>query len=387
MIPKQGMDIRTTCAQGTEVEHPGRPIAPPIVASSTFLFEDQAGVEEYYATGRGWLYSRYGSPTVRAAEALLAALEGAEDAALFASGLAAISTTLLTLVRSGGRIAAQRELYGGTWHMLTHVLPDFGISTLWLDRADLDSLEPARLRDCDVLLLETPTNPTLRVVDLARSSAVAHEAGIPAVVDGTFATPVFQRALALGCDLVVHSGTKYLGGHSDLTAGAVAGRAETIRRIAGRRRDLGSILDPFQAFLLHRGMRTLAVRMEAHARGARAVAAPSAPRPRQRRARPAATRPLTSALIPRRRSSWLPQRSGSRTSASRSAHSRIDDEPSVDAPLERPSIGLALDPCRAVLRVLCIDVLEKLHRFAAGALDRVAHAVQTKNTRPIARAE
>jgi cystathionine beta-lyase/cystathionine gamma-synthase len=240
-------------------------------------------VEDYYESGRGYHYSRYENPTVRAAEKFLASIEGGEDAALFASGMAAISTTLLSFARSGDRIAAQRSLYGGTVSLLSRVLPEMGIPTVWLDREDLAAITPERLDGFRLLYLETPTNPTLGIVDLRQAARAAREAGVVTVVDGTFATPVFQRPLELGIDLVIHSATKYLGGHADLTAGAVVGSAKAVGKIVRLRRSTGGVLDPFQAFLLQRGLQTLVVRMEAHARGAEAVATSLVGHPRLER--------------------------------------------------------------------------------------------------------
>jgi cystathionine gamma-synthase len=156
--------------------------------------------------------------------------------------------------------------------VLSHVLPDLGIETDWIEEEELPDLAPARLERAAVLYLETPTNPTLSIVDLRKAAEVARRAGAVSVVDSTFGTPVFQRPLELGIDVVVHSATKYLGGHADLTAGAVVGRSAVVGPIAKLRRSLGGILDPFQAYLLHRGMQTLPIRMEAHARGAEVVA-------------------------------------------------------------------------------------------------------------------
>ncbi|MBZ5638417.1 MAG: aminotransferase class I/II-fold pyridoxal phosphate-dependent enzyme [Acidobacteriia bacterium] len=278
------MDFRTRCARGTGVvDDVGHPLAPPIVTASTFAFSSQQEVESYYTGGRGWLYSRYGNPTVRAAERLLAELEGAQEAALFSSGMAATSTTVLSLVRSGERIAAQRELYGGTAGLFRDVLPRLGIETTWFALDEIAGLTPEGLEGCRLLWVESPTNPALRIVDLDAAARAAHAAGALAVVDGTFATPALQRPLALGCDVVVHSGTKYLGGHGDVTAGAVAGSRDLMSAIMATRRSLGGTLDPFAAFLLQRGMRTLAVRMESHERGASAVARALSGHPRVRR--------------------------------------------------------------------------------------------------------
>jgi cystathionine beta-lyase/cystathionine gamma-synthase len=277
------MDFKTLCVHGRPAEElPGRPLNTPIVMSATFEYDTLEALDEHYETGRGFLYSRYANPTVRNVEQRLAELEGAEDALLFASGMATLSTVLLT-VGAGGRIAAQRELYGGTAHLLRDVTPSLGIETVWLSRSELDAPSAEQLAGCRLLLVETPVNPTLGLVDLARVSEVARGAGVPVVVDGTFATPALQQPLSLGCDLVVHSCTKYLGGHSDLTGGAVAGSAEMIGRIEARRRILGGTMDPMTAFLLARGLRTLAIRMEAHERGAGEVARALAAHERVRR--------------------------------------------------------------------------------------------------------
>jgi len=257
---------------GERTPEVGRPLAPVIVPSSTFVFESQNDVERYYESGAGYVYSRYENPTVRQVEIGLAGLEGAEDAACFASGMAAISTTLLALTRSGDRVAAQRELYGGAADLFSRVLPEMGVEVTHLGLDELAGLEPARIEGCRLLYLETPVNPTLRVVDLRRAAGVARAAGVTTAVDSTFATPILQRPIDLGVDLVIHSATKYLGGHSDLIGGVVAGSGALVGRIMLRRRALGGIMDPFTAFLLLRGVRTLAVRMEAHCRGASELA-------------------------------------------------------------------------------------------------------------------
>jgi len=247
-------------------------MAPAIVPSSTFDFEDQAAVDRYYESRIGYVYSRYGNPTVRQAERLVAELEQADDAACFGSGMAAISTVILLRVHAGDRIAAQRELYGGTTELLNRVLPQYGVGVDWLGVRELSELRPERIAGRKLLFLETPTNPTLRVVDLGRAARCAREAGVLVAVDSTFASPILQRPLASGVDLVVHSATKYLGGHTDLVGGVVAGRADLIDEVTRRRRLSGGTMDPFSAFLLLRGMRTLAVRVEAQCRTAETVA-------------------------------------------------------------------------------------------------------------------
>ena len=269
---KSAERLRTTCVRAGQIEGDGAPLAPPIVTASTFGFTDSAAIEHYYATEQGHVYSRYGNPTVEAAERALAALEGADQAVLFGSGMAAISTLFLAMAQSGDRIVVQRGTYGGTVSLLEEVMPGLGVRVDWIDLNRLARLEPSDIDGAALLYLESPVNPILRIVDLERVGAVARRAGVPTAVDGTFAPPVMQRPIDLGIDLVVHSVTKYLSGHSDVTGGAVSGNAPWIERLRTRRKLLGGILDPFAAYLLHRGMRTLAVRMEAHERNAMAVA-------------------------------------------------------------------------------------------------------------------
>jgi methionine-gamma-lyase len=267
------MDRRTRCARRiADKRELGDPLTPPIVSASTFVFDSQADVDRCHETGRGYVYSRYGNPTVGEVERLLADLEGAERAVAFGSGMAAISTLLATLAGAGERIAAQRGLYGGSVELMEKVLPGFGIDVDWLSFEDLQKLTAERLAGCKLLYLETPINPTLRLVDLAAVARTAREAGVTTIVDSTFATPILQRPIEHGIDVVVHSATKYLGGHGDLIGGVAAGPTDLMGRVSSRRRLLGGTLDPFPAFLLYRGMRTLVVRMEAHCAGAEEVA-------------------------------------------------------------------------------------------------------------------
>jgi cystathionine beta-lyase/cystathionine gamma-synthase len=267
------MKTRTQCVRGdarpTEI---GSPIAPVIVPGCTYEFADYDAIEQFFRDGAGYLYSRYDSPTVAQAGRELAALEGTESAAMFSSGMAAMSTAILTLAAPDRRIVTQSDVYGGTSEMMHQVLPGWGFEVETLTRDELHGLEPGRLQGAAVLCLETPTNPGLRLVDLAAVAKVARKAGVPTIVDSTFASPVVQRPAELGIDLVMHSATKYLGGHGDLTGGVIAGSAELVSRIAARRRLLGGVMDSFSAFLLMRGLRTLAVRVEAHQAAALTIA-------------------------------------------------------------------------------------------------------------------
>ncbi len=200
------MDWRTLCARGVrDVSNPGEPIAPVIVPSSAYEYGDQATADRYLQSGEGFIYSRYANPTVQETESLLASLEGTDSVALFASGMAAISTTILTMAAAGERIAAQTELYGGTVEFMTHVAPELGIEVVRFDLEELAELRPKRLEGCRLLYVETPTNPTLRLIDLAAVTASAAAAGVPVAVDSTFGTPALQRPAELGVDLLSNS--------------------------------------------------------------------------------------------------------------------------------------------------------------------------------------
>ncbi|NIM01799.1 MAG: hypothetical protein GTN89_13435 [Acidobacteria bacterium] len=267
------MRPKTQCVRGdARPDKIGTPIAPVIVPGVTFEFEDHASIDRFFEEGSGYLYSRYDNPTVAQAAREIAALEGAGSAALFASGMAAMSTAVLTLAAPGKRVVTQDDVYGGTTELMARVLPEWGFEVETVRRDELATLDPARLAGAGVLVLETPTNPGLRLIDLEAVAGVARAAGVVTIVDSTFASPLVQRPVERGIDLAMHSTTKYLGGHSDLTGGVIAGSAELVSRIAARRRILGGVMDPFGAFLLMRGLRTLAVRIEAQQSSAMAVA-------------------------------------------------------------------------------------------------------------------
>lgn len=261
------MEFKTRCTQGSgRPAEIGAPIAPVIVPACTFDFADHDEVDRFFEGGApGYLYSRYDNPTVAQAARELASLEETEAAAMFSSGMAAISTAILTIAAPGRRIVTQSDVYGGTAELMYQVLPGWGFEVQTLTRDEIHTLDADRLRGAALLYLETPTNPALRIVDLGLVAGLAREAGVPTMVDSTFASPVFQRPAGLGIDLVMHSTTKYLGGHSDLIGGVICGDAETISRIASRRRLLGGVMDAFSAYLVMRGLRTLAVRLHAHA--------------------------------------------------------------------------------------------------------------------------
>ena len=245
---------------GTELHKKNGPLSTPIYQTSTFEVTDNE--QQLRATHTDMFYTRYGNPTNTAAESAIAELEGADAALLFASGMSAISTSILALVKSGDHIVAQRDIYGGATKFLTQWLPKFGVETTLVDTTDYEQHARAMRPNTKILHLESPTNPTLRVVDLKRVSALARERGVTTLIDSTFSTPMNCRPIEYGIDLVMHSGTKYFAGHSDLICGVVAGRRDLIETIHATRTTVGCNMDPHAAWLLLRGIRTLALRVE-----------------------------------------------------------------------------------------------------------------------------
>jgi cystathionine gamma-synthase/methionine-gamma-lyase len=254
----------------------------PVYSDSTFGFGSTAALLDV-VEGRteGNLYTRFGqNPTIRALERKLADIEGGESALAFSSGMAAEAATALSLAGAGDHVVCVGDLYGGTYELFAGHLAHLGIHTTFLLADEVDRLADALARPARLVYLETPTNPGLEVLDIAAIAEVAHAHGVPVVVDNTFATPVNQLPLALGADLVVHSATKYLGGHSDLTAGVAIGPEELIAPIRPWRKNLGQIVAPDVASLLSRSIATLVVRMRAHNAGAERVARYLAGHPR-----------------------------------------------------------------------------------------------------------
>ena len=243
----------------SSLEKQNAPMAQPIYQTSTFKVTDSE--QQLRATGTDMFYTRYGNPTHTAVEGAVAELEGADAALLFASGMNAITTTILALLKHGDHIVAQRDIYGGVTKFLSTWLPRLGIETTFVDSTDYAEHERAVRPNTKVLYLESPTNPTLRVVDIARASAIASEHGLVSLIDATFATPINLRPVENGIDVVLHSGTKYFGGHTDLICGIAAGRGDLIDQIRSTRTTLGGCMDPHAAFLLLRGIKTLAVRV------------------------------------------------------------------------------------------------------------------------------
>jgi methionine-gamma-lyase len=257
---------------GEERSRVGAPVGTAISRTANFTFESTEEMKRW-AEGKSsaYIYTRYGNPTLAIAEAKIAALEGAEAAVVAASGSAAISATLLSQLRAGDELIATRQLYGGSYRLLRDVFPRYGIVVRHVE-ADLAGIERLVNPRTKALYIETPTNPTLRLVDLGKAVAFAKEWGLVSIVDNTFASPVLQKPLEAGFNIVVHSASKYLAGHSDVIAGAAAGSIGLIRKIRENVIQLGGSMDPEAAFLLIRGMKTLEVRIGRQCKNAMAVA-------------------------------------------------------------------------------------------------------------------
>jgi cystathionine beta-lyase/cystathionine gamma-synthase len=245
---------------GADLSKKNGPLSTPIYQTSTFEVTDNR--QQVRATTTDMFYTRYGNPTNAVAEAAIAELEGTDAALVFSSGMSAITTSILSLLKSGDHIVAQHDVYGGAAKVLATWLPKFGIETTFVETNNFDEHARAIRPNSRLIYIESPTNPTLRMVDLKKMAALAKEKAITTFVDSTFATPINQRPADSGIDLVMHSGTKYFGGHSDLICGIVTGRRDLIKKIHETRTTIGGILDPHAAWLLLRGMKTLAVRVQ-----------------------------------------------------------------------------------------------------------------------------
>jgi cystathionine beta-lyase/cystathionine gamma-synthase len=264
----------------TELIHHGdgarreaEPLTTPIYETTTFLFQNADEVRAYNeGKSSKYLYSRYANPTVATVEQRIAALEGAESALVLSSGQAATSTALMALTASGDEVVCSSAIYGGTLHLLADLLSKFGIKPRFVSLDQLSQPETIFSAATKLVWFESPINPTMRCVDIASVAAACKTRGVISVVDNTFASPINQQPIALGVDLVMHSATKYLNGHSDVTAGALAGPARLMDPILDARKKLGTVLDPYAAYALGRGLKTLSVRVERQNTNAMTVA-------------------------------------------------------------------------------------------------------------------
>jgi cystathionine gamma-synthase len=269
----------TTSVHGAAGRKASGAITTPIVQTATYTFADTAALRDFMERkhfrggGDSVEYGRYGNPTVEAVEAKIAALEGGDDAILYPSGMSAVTSVLLTLLRPGLHIVLTDDCYRHTHDFCVGFLKRYGVETTVVPMGDYDALEAAIIpRKTRIIVTESPTNPYLRIADLERVVKLGKAHGALTMIDSTFATPINQRPLEWGIDLVMHSATKYLAGHNDLLAGVIIGRQDRIDALREQRGLLGGIVDPHAAFLLDRGIKTLALRVERHNANAQAVA-------------------------------------------------------------------------------------------------------------------
>jgi len=259
MTPRKRRTETAAVRGASDLEKKNAPVTPPIYQTSTFEVTDNE--EQIRVTTTDRYYTRWGNPTITLAEETIAEIEGTESARVFASGMGAITTTVLALLKAGDHIVAQREVYGGVAKFFAEWLPKLGIETTFVDTTDYDQHARAIRPNTKLLYLESPTNPALRIVDMKKTAALAREHGLISMIDSTFGTPVNQHPADYGIDLVMHSGTKYLSGHADLTCGVVCGSRKVMEQIDETRKTLGNVMDPHGAWLLTRGLKTLAVRV------------------------------------------------------------------------------------------------------------------------------
>jgi cystathionine beta-lyase/cystathionine gamma-synthase len=270
-MPEKTLHAETNAVRGAaDLDRKNGPMATPIYQTSTFEVTDND--EQLRATRSDHFYTRYGNPTNTVAEQTIAKLEGTEAALTFASGMGAVTTTLMALLKSGDHVVAQRDIYGGVNKFLAQWLPKMGIETTFVDTTSYDQHARAIRPNTKLLYLESPTNPTLRVIDFRKVAGIAKEHKLLSMIDATFGTPVNQHPAEYGIDLIMHSGTKYLGGHSDLICGVVAGRQELTEKVWETRTTLGNCMDPHASWMLVRGLKTLSVRVARQNENAQRVA-------------------------------------------------------------------------------------------------------------------
>ncbi|MEM6960890.1 MAG: PLP-dependent aspartate aminotransferase family protein [Myxococcota bacterium] len=286
MSPKQTQCFPyTEVVQGGEApDHPHDTLAPPLYQTATYTFGTTSEVVAFMEGGvQREEYGRYGNPTVRLVESKVAKLEGCVDAVAFSSGMAAVTTGIMALVRSGSHVVLFSDCYRRTRQFVCDFLVKFNVEHTVVPSADLAALEQALRPNTKLVISEAPTNPYQSVVDLPRLAELCREHRVKSMIDSTFATPINMRPAEYGIDLVVHSATKYLGGHNDVLGGVVAGASGLISLIRELRHVLGAVLDPHAAWLIHRGMKTLAVRVAQQNRTASALAAALQEHPRVKR--------------------------------------------------------------------------------------------------------
>ena len=268
------MHIETNIVHGGQ--HPDKftgAISPPIYQTSTFAFRNaDHGAQLFKREEDGYIYTRLSNPTIDLLANKVALLESAEAGLVFASGMAAIFNVIVNLVKTGESILSDNIIYGGSFTLFKNVLPGLGINVNFVDTSKGDDLASAIDEKTKMLFIESPANPTLKIIDIARCASIAKQKNIPLCVDNTFATPYLQRPIEFGADIVVHSATKYFGGHGDIIGGLVASKKDYIDKLWKDAKDIGASISPFNAWLILRGLKTLAVRMDRHCGNAQAIA-------------------------------------------------------------------------------------------------------------------
>lgn len=250
----------------------GKPVIYPVHLTATYKFRHTDDLIDVVQNRSGYLYSRWDNPSVVEVEDVLASLEGYEKALGFASGMAAITTALIAHIKAGSRILATRQLYGATFEFLSDVLPKLHVDTVFADCWNAERLLQEIEAGVDILYLESPTNPLLRIVDVAPLAQAAHKKGAIVMLDSTFASPINQRPLDLEVDIVIHSATKYIGGHHDITAGFLCCNRPHFDKLWTHRKILGGVMDPMSAFLALRGLKTLDLRVQQQNKSALRIA-------------------------------------------------------------------------------------------------------------------
>ncbi|KPK63726.1 methionine gamma-lyase [candidate division WOR_3 bacterium SM23_42] len=260
------MHIETDVVHGGQ--HPDKvtgALSPPIYQTSTFAFRDaDHGARLFKDEEEGHIYTRISNPNIDLLASKMALLESAEAGSVFASGLAAIFNTVVSVAKSGEHIVSDDTIYGGTFTLLKEIMPTLGIEVTFVDATDLNKLFDTINDRTRMLFIETPANPTLKIIDIGECAKLARDKSVSLCVDNTFATPCLQRPIELGADIVLHSATKYLSGHGDIIGGVVVGKKDFNKRLWDKGKEIGASISPFNAWLILRGLKTLAVRMERH---------------------------------------------------------------------------------------------------------------------------
>ncbi|MCP5061443.1 MAG: aminotransferase class I/II-fold pyridoxal phosphate-dependent enzyme [Ignavibacteriae bacterium] len=274
MSPNEKLSIESKCVHSGVGEYEFGPVVPPIYQTSTFKFESsEHGASLFKGEEKGYIYTRMLNPTVEAMENAVAAFEGGHKALGCASGMAAIHTVFAALLKAGDHIICSKSVYGPTATLVATVLTKFNIESTFVNTSDIEKVKAALKPNTKIIYIETPGNPTLETTDLQLVSDLAHENDATVVVDNTFMSPILQRPFEFGADIVVHSMTKFLNGHADVVAGIVVVKdEETYLNVRKTLNQIGGVIDPFNSFLVHRGLKTLAIRMERHSESAMVVA-------------------------------------------------------------------------------------------------------------------